>query len=70
MPSWWRPPPKGFVKPNFDGSAFGNAGHICMGGLIHNSKGDAMLSFSGTAGYELIWWKWKLCTWAFGTLEN
>lgn len=50
----WSPPPSSFVKLNFDGSAIGNPGIIGLGGLLMNSRGDAILSFSGGVGFGSV----------------
>lgn len=47
--TWSPPPPQGF-KLNFDGSALCNPTLAGVGGIIRNSLGSHVLSFSGSTG--------------------
>ena len=42
----WQFPPDPFIKLNADGSALGNPGLARAGGLLRNSSGDWLSSFS------------------------
>ncbi|XP_077236540.1 uncharacterized protein LOC143878104 [Tasmannia lanceolata] len=46
----WEPPPAGWFKLNFDGSALGNPVKAGTGGIIGNSEGQSIMTFSGPAG--------------------
>ena len=48
-PAWFSPH-LGFYKLNFDGSVTGNLGPSGIGGIIKDSSGACMISFSGLVG--------------------
>ena len=50
MPTRWIPPPAGVFKLNFDGSAHGNPGRASLGGLVRDSNGHILFSYSALAG--------------------
>ena len=60
----WTPPPLQGFKLNFDGSAIASLGLAVLGGIIRNSLGSHVLSFSGPAGVcsanERNYWQSKL----------
>ena len=68
----WSPPNAGFLKLNFDGSARGNPGLIGIGGIIRDSSGSSLLSFSSPSGFcsvnevELLALRWSLPSGSFG----
>lgn len=39
-------------KLNFDGASKGNPGNSGFGGLFRNHKGDSLLSFLGSKGWD------------------
>ena len=45
----WCPPPPGALKLNFDYSACGNPSPTGLGGVIRDSEGTTILSYSGPA---------------------
>jgi ribonuclease HI len=47
----WTPPPLGFFKLNTDGSAQGNPGFACAGGLIRDSAGRWIRGFLHLIGF-------------------
>ena len=47
----WCPPTPGALKLNFDGSAFGNPDYAGVEGIIRNTEGTTLLSYSGPAGF-------------------
>lgn len=44
----WRPPPGGYYKLNTDGSSQGTPRRNCLGGVIRNSAGNWIVSFTGS----------------------
>lgn len=50
----WSPPILGVLKLNVDGSARGNLGLTGIGGIIRDSSGSSLLSFSGLSGFCLV----------------
>lgn len=50
----WIPPPLGVLKLNFDGSALSHPDMAGLGSLVHNSNGNILFSYSGSAGYYSV----------------
>ncbi|XP_077241568.1 uncharacterized protein LOC143882056 [Tasmannia lanceolata] len=46
----WTAPPEGWMKLNFDGSALDNPGIAEIGGIIRDTRGITIMSYSGPAG--------------------
>lgn len=53
LPSW-TPIPVGSLKLNFSGSALGHLGQLGIGGVIRDSVGAHLLSFSSPYGFCLV----------------
>ena len=51
-PDCWNPPPKGFLKLNFDGASKGNPGKVGYGFILRNNKGKMLGYGYGFLGIE------------------
>ena len=46
----WSPPPKGWVKLSFHGIGCSKGTPACIGGILHNDKGEVLSYYAGPVG--------------------
>jgi len=52
QPSHWNPPPTNVIKLNFDGASKGNPGKAIHGGIFRDHKGQPLLVYFGSIGWD------------------
>lgn len=50
--SKWDPPLAGILKLNFDGASKGNLGEVGYGGILTDHKGNPMIIYYGSIGWD------------------
>nr|CAB3485574.1 unnamed protein product [Digitaria exilis] len=43
----WSPPPKGWIKLNFHGIGCSKGRPACIGGILHDDKGEVLFYYAG-----------------------